>query len=125
MLRLTTSASFSRRISFRFSRIRSNTTMVSLLEYPIRVRIAAITVSDIGLLGQRERADGDQRIVENRNHSRHSIDQLKPESQVNQHSQQRINRRQNSLLLQLGPHLRPNNLYLIDTEIREKETILQ
>ena len=30
-----------------FSRIRSNTTMVSLLEYPIRVKMAAITVRDI------------------------------------------------------------------------------
>src|SRR5208282_5013292 len=46
MLLLTMSARFSRRSSLMFSRMRSNTTMVSLLEYPIRVRMAAITVRE-------------------------------------------------------------------------------
>ena len=32
-----------------FSRMRSNTTMVSFIEYPTRVRMAAITVSVISL----------------------------------------------------------------------------
>ena len=50
ILRLTISASRSRRSSLMFSRIRSKTTMVSLFEYPTSVRIAAITVSEIGLL---------------------------------------------------------------------------
>ena len=49
MLRFTMSASFSRRINLMFSRMRSKITIVSLLEYPTRVRIAATTVSEISL----------------------------------------------------------------------------
>src|ERR1035441_6744513 len=49
MLLLTTSASSSRRSSLMFSRMRSYTTMVSFIEYPMRVRMAAITVSVMSL----------------------------------------------------------------------------
>ena len=49
-LRLIRTSSFSRRRIFRFSRMRSNTTIVSFIEYPTRVSNAAITVSEISLL---------------------------------------------------------------------------
>src|SRR5229473_5858869 len=44
---LTTAANDSRRNKRLFSRMRSKMTMVSFIEYPTRVRSAAITVSDI------------------------------------------------------------------------------
>ena len=63
--------------------------------------------------------------MEHGNHCSHAIDELKSERQVHKHSRQRVGRSQHCLLAELSANLRPNNRYVIDTEIGEIETLLQ
>ncbi len=68
------------------------------------------------LVRQAERADRDQRVMEHRHHSRDTIDQLEPEPQVNQHADQRVDRRQPGLPLQLLARRRAHDIHLLHAE---------
>ena len=57
---------------------------------------------------EREEADRDQRVMEDGYDRCHAIDQLKAEPEVDQHAQQRVERRQARLLLKLVADRRPN-----------------
>ncbi len=63
--------------------------------------------------------------MEDRDHRRHTIDQLKSEPQVHQHPGQRINRRQQRLVAQLLAHLRSNNLNVEYVKARQVTILLQ
>src|SRR5208282_2718151 len=74
---------------------------------------------------KREGADRNQSVVENRQHGGDPLDPLEAEPQVDQHSAQRIKGGQDSLLAQLLPHLRADNLDVADTKVRDVEVVLE
>src|SRR2546430_8165283 len=74
-------------------------------------------------VGQRERPDCDQRVVKHSYRRRHTIDPLEAESQINQHSCQRVNRRQQSLFPKLRSNLRSYNLYVPYCEVGNIKTV--
>ncbi len=71
------------------------------------------------LVGQAERADRDQRVVEHRHHRRDAVDQLKPEPQVDQHPDAASRPSPAGLLLQLLARRRPHDVHLLDRESPE------
>jgi len=58
----------------------------------------------------------DQRVVEAGNHGGHAVDELKAEPEIDQHAQQRIERGQRGLLLQLLSDGRTHNRHVADIE---------
>ena len=63
--------------------------------------------------------------MENRNDGRYSVNPLEAKTQINQHARERINHRPFGLALQLLTDLRSHDFYLIDTEVRKKESVRQ
>ena len=60
-----------------------------------------------------------------RHHRRHAVDQLKAEPQIDQHAQQRIQRRADGLPPQLRSHLWTDDLSIEDVKAREVGLLLQ
>jgi len=99
--------------------------MVSLFEYPIKRQDRRNHCQRNLPVQQRERAHRNQRVVEYRQNRGHSVDPFKAEAQVDQHSAQRIQCRQDRLLAQLLSHLRPHDLDIADAKVRDKKIIRQ
>src|SRR6201999_1987749 len=70
------------------------------------------------LVRQAECTNSDERVMKNRYHRSNTVDQLKAEPEVNQHADQRIERRQFSLVGQLLANLRTDDLDLFNREGR-------
>ncbi len=77
------------------------------------------------LIDQRKRAECDDRVVEAGDNRGRAVDPLETEPEINQHSGQRVQCRQQSLLLELHADLRPDDLHVADAEVGGKEPLLQ
>ena len=72
-----------------------------------------MTVSVISWFVSEKKPDRNQRVMEDRHHGRHAIDQLKAEPQVDQHAHQRVDRRQKRLVRQLLSRGRAHDVHLL------------
>src|SRR5580693_1508914 len=70
---------------------------------------------------KREKAQGDQHVVEDGDYRSSSVDPLKPECNIYQHTQQRIERSEHRLAPQLSAHLRADDLHISNREIAQGE----
>ena len=72
--------------------------------------MAAITVRLSLPAGEREGADGNQRVVEAGHHRSHAINQLEAEPEIDEHAEHGIERGQRRLLLELVAHRGPHHV---------------
>src|SRR5215831_14850208 len=93
----TTSANDSRRNNRVFSRMRSKMTIVSFIEYPTRVKSAAMTVSEISKCSN-------ENIVKNGQDGSCPVNPLESEGNIYQHARQSIEGNQNRLATELSAH---------------------
>jgi len=87
--------------------------------------MAAINGQRYLLFDQRKKPESDNRVVETGDNRGRAVDQLETEPEINQHSGQRVQGRQQSLLLQLHADLRPDDLHVADAKVGGKESLLQ
>ncbi len=75
--------------------------------------------------GEREGTHRDERVVEAGNDGGHSVDELKPEPQVNEHAEQRVEGGENGLFLELFADLSADDFDTADGEAGNVRTLLE
>src|SRR5205085_5145140 len=76
-------------------------------------------------VGERERAQGDQGVMEDRDHGGNAVNPLEAESEIDQHSQEGVQDRQLGLGLKLMSNLRPDDADVANAEVGKEKALLQ